>query len=118
MEASLELLAVVFGGTFFGTFLGPLLLDEYRRIQRVRRWLRPRQNTVMMLYQKSGMVTLSLGDIAKAIGLGEEEAREVLFSLGGVGTTMVDGAEGWIIDRDKIDLSVREVAPTIVASKP
>ena len=113
MQTPIELLAVVFGGTFFGSFLGPLLLDEYRRLQRSRRWLRPRQATVKMLYAQSGLIKLSLRDIAKAIGLSDEDAREVLISLNGVGTTMDNGQEGWILDRTKIEIRPRQIAAEI-----
>jgi hypothetical protein len=98
---SISLLAVIFGGTFFGSFLGSLLLDEWKRYRERTEWLRPRQVIAKDLFSKSGMTTISLSDLARAFGCEPHEARRVMIFLGGIGTVMADGNEGWLIDRTK-----------------
>jgi hypothetical protein len=97
-----QLLAAVFGGSFFGSFLGPVLLDTWKSHQRKRSWVEPREKLIRELFRESNAPVISLNDICVASGTNQVEAREVLVGLGARGTTMSNGLEGWYVDRHRV----------------
>lgn len=101
MDNAVGVIAAVFSGSFFGSFLGPLLLDEWKAWRRKRHWLKPRQTLANELFEAIEGPVISLDDLRIAIGCDAQEAREVLVSMGARGTTMSNGMEGWFLDRSR-----------------
>jgi hypothetical protein len=100
-----QILAFVFGGTFFGAFLGPLLLEEYRAYRGNHRWRNPRKTLLeQKLKSASGQGWVSIENLARLIGTSEDECRTLLIEIKARGGTLKSGQEGWaLISRRPLD---------------
>lgn len=91
----MAILVAVFGGSFFGSFLGPLLLEEWRNLRRDRPRIKVRKKLTRELFEKSSAPLIGLDDISRTIGSDYVETREVLVSMGAMGGKLPDGQEAW-----------------------
>ena len=103
------IVAGVFGGTFFGSFLGPILLDEFRSFRRRVVWVNPRLKLIRELFDEVEAPVVSLSDVAIRCGCTLEEARDLLVEAGGRGTTMSNGQEGWCLDTTRWQFSAHNI---------
>ncbi|WP_141400049.1 hypothetical protein [Cereibacter ovatus] len=94
----LQVVTAVFGGSFFGSFLAPLLLEVLRKRANEREWVKPRLQLLRAMFLRVEAPVISLFDLARCCGCHEDKTRELLVKLGATGTTMSDGQEGWCLD--------------------
>ena len=93
-----EAVFAVFGGSFFGTFLGPVLVEEWRRYRHHRSRVAPRLPLIRKYFEASPGPIVALRDLSRAAGRSEDECREILVGIGAIGATLDDGEEGWFIN--------------------
>ncbi len=97
---SWDVLIFVFGGTFFGAFLGPLLLDEYRNFREDKNWKRPRKALLLEKLEKApGQGWVSIDVLCRLTGTTEDQCRTLLIEIKARGGTMKSGREGWALIR-------------------
>ena len=108
MSELFQFTVAVFGGTFFGSFLGPILLEEWKLWQKKRRWQKPREKIIQLIFSQPGFTFVSLDDIARAIGSTHEDTRAILISMDALGGTLQNGQEGWILDRTKASFHLND----------
>jgi hypothetical protein len=106
-----EAILAVFGGSFFGTFLGPVLVDEWRRYRHYRTRLTPRQPLIRKYFEASPAPVIALRDLSRAVGLSDEECRDLLVSMGAIGATLENGEEGWCMNPTQLMIVTRWTKP-------
>ncbi|GKY86436.1 hypothetical protein [Sinisalibacter aestuarii] len=92
-----EMIAAVFGGSLFGSFLGPLLLENIREKRHRNRVVKPAERLLLSAFESTDAPLLRLKDLAVRIGRSEQETREILLGIGAAGAIMTDGNEGWYL---------------------
>ena len=93
-----EVLIFVFGGTFFGAFLGPLMLDEYRNWREERLWKTPRKKLLRAKLESApnqGWVSLEV--LTRLTGTTEDQCRTLLIEIGARGGSLRSKKEGWAL---------------------
>lgn len=85
-------------GSFFGTLLGPILLDEYRSLRRRLGWKNPRKDLLRRRLQSaSGEGWVGIDKLSRLIGTDEDECRSLLIEIDARGGTLKSGAEAWAL---------------------
>jgi hypothetical protein len=92
-----EAILAVFGGSFFGTFLGPVLVEEWRRYRKHQSRVSPRLPLIRTYFEASPGPIVALRDLSRAAGCSENECRE-LIGMGAIGATLDNGEEGWCMN--------------------
>ncbi|NQY61823.1 hypothetical protein [Cognatishimia sp.] len=93
-----QILATFFAGSFFGTLLGPILLDEYRGFRRWLSWGNQRQKLLKKrLENAKGDGWVGIDKLARLIGESEEDTRALLITIKARGGTMRSGNEAWAL---------------------
>jgi hypothetical protein len=97
----------VFIGSLAGTFLGPVLLEEWRTAKG-RKLKARRKQLIRQIFSDSELPCFSLSGIRVACGCDEDTARELLLEMGAQGTMMKNGEEGWFFDRNRMKITTVE----------
>ncbi|MCT4556887.1 MAG: hypothetical protein N4A61_02395 [Pelagimonas sp.] len=107
----LQVLLPLAAGSFFGTLLGPVLLEEIRHRLIERRWKKPRKNLLSRkLSTAGGKGWVSLARLTTLTGTTEDDCRSLLIEIGARGGRLKSGKEGWaLISRCPLTESGEEV---------
>jgi len=107
---SWEVLIFVFSGTFFGAFLGPIMLDEYRNWREEKLWKKPRKELLRAkLEGATGQGWVSIDVLTRLTGTTEDQCRTLLIEINARGGTLKTGREGWaLIKRRPLEGSAKE----------
>lgn len=97
-----EMIAAVFGGSLFGSFLGPLLLDKIQKRSHRKDWEEPRIALLKALFSEVDMPVISVSDLAIRCGCDQRQTRDLLVKIGAFGTMMSNGEEGWCLDKGRL----------------
>ncbi len=92
------LIAAVFGGSFFGSFLGPVLYDQVKHFLHWLRWKNPRKKLLKARLTKAsgeGWVTIEV--LSRLIGTSCEDCRDLLIDIKARGGTIKDSKEAWAL---------------------
>lgn len=91
-------------GSFFGTLLGPILLDEIRHWLKERRWKKPRKDLLRAKLQGAkGQGWVSIDRLTVLTGLKNDACRTLLIEIDARGGRLRSGKEGWaLIERQPL----------------
>ena len=104
-----QMISAVFGGSLFGSFLGPMFPEIFRRRSHTKVWEQPRLVILNEFFVQVEAPVIALDDRAIRCGCSPDQTRELLVRMGAVGTTMSNGKEGWCLDQNRMTFSTKNI---------